>query len=155
MQLIHANGQPEAQPTFPAREFETLQELADKNAPVRSKPEPAASHNTAGSVMEPTPIPVVPPQRMVRTKKRKSYPKLPEQLSLFSSDDDPLTAFQAVGFTCVDNREKSDILWVLYDGDRAEVFHEIERRYMLKASLERRGAVSTNYAPAWRIQMKR
>lgn len=152
-QLIQANKQPEL-PQATAEESMPEDETAPDPVPNPvPNPVPEAAPDPAGSAAQSAPA--APPQRVARNKKPKHKPEQPEQLSLFPPDGDPLTELREAGFTCIDNRERSGILWVLYDGDRAEAFHEIERRYMLKASIERRGAVSTNYAPAWRIQMKR
>lgn len=54
-------------------------------------------------------------------------------------------------FTCIDNRTTSGILWVLYSVDKKAVFEEIITGYNVSYKLERRGAVATKNAPAWRI----
>ena len=78
--------------------------------------------------------------------------KEPVQISMNLPDDDLLAAFQRSGFICIDNRKKSGILWVIYDSTRANRFAEISRRYNLTSALERRGAIATNGAPAWRVK---
>ena len=54
-------------------------------------------------------------------------------------------------FTCIDNRTTSGILWVLYSVDKKALFEEIITGYNVSYKLERRGAVATKNAPAWRI----
>lgn len=54
-------------------------------------------------------------------------------------------------FTCIDNRTTSGILWVLYSVDKKAIFEELITGYNVSYKLERRGAVATKNAPAWRI----
>ena len=154
MQLISENNQTEESPTYSADAAEAPQWVSDEKEPVDSEPEPAASHDTEGVVRKSASVPIERPQHTVRTEKRTEHPKLSEQMSLFPSEKDLIIALQDAGFTCIDNRKKSGILWILFDENKSETFHEIERQYMLKASFERRGALATKGVPAWRIQMK-
>ena len=57
----------------------------------------------------------------------------------------------ANGFTCIDNRNTSGIVWILYDEDKKISFETIVARYNMQGKLEKRGAVATKNAPAWRI----
>lgn len=101
-------------------------------------------------VLEPTHnVPVQ--QKEKNTVKHQKQMITHEQISIFPSNDDFFDAIRNAGFTCVDNREVSGILWVIYDGEKSDVFHAIEQKYSFKASLERRGAVATKGVPAWRI----
>ena len=54
-------------------------------------------------------------------------------------------------FICIDNRTTSGILWVLYSVDKKAIFEELIAGYNVSYKLERRGAVATKNAPAWRI----
>lgn len=44
---------------------------------------------------------------------------------------------------------------MLYEDGKVEAFREIERQYLIKATLEKRGAVATAGAPAWRILVRK
>lgn len=59
------------------------------------------------------------------------------------------------GFKIVDNSISSLILWVFYDRDMADKFYSIVKKYSVKYALEKRGAMATNGAPAWRIMFNR
>ena len=154
MQLIAENNQTEESPTFSADEAEVPQWGLVEKEPVDSESEPAAFHDTEGVVRKPASVPIERSQHTARTEKHTERPKPSEQMSLFPSENDLIIALQDAGFTCIDNRKKSGILWILFDENKSETFHEIERQYMLKSSLESRGALATKGVPAWRIQMK-
>lgn len=62
-----------------------------------------------------------------------------------------LEALKAKGFRCIDNRTTSSILWVLYDPAKKGEFDSIIAGYNVQCKLEKRGALATNNAPAWRI----
>lgn len=95
-------------------------------------------------------------EKAVRTEQRRNRPTaFAEQISMFEPEEDMLTALENVGFACIDNRDSSGILWVLYDDGKVEAFREIERQYLIKATLEKRGAVATGGAPAWRILVRK
>lgn len=62
-------------------------------------------------------------------------------------------ALQKAGFKCIDNRTASSILWVLYEPARKELFENTIAGYSVQCKLEKRGALATNNAPAWRIMI--
>lgn len=55
------------------------------------------------------------------------------------------------GFTCIDNRSTSGIVWVLYAADKKTIFEAVVSGYNVQYKLEKRGAMATKNAPAWRI----
>lgn len=55
------------------------------------------------------------------------------------------------GFRCIDNRNTSSILWVLYSAEKKLEFEKIARECNVKYTLERRGSVATKNLAAWRI----
>lgn len=57
----------------------------------------------------------------------------------------------AKGFTCIDNRSASGIVWVLYSSEKKTSFETIVAGYNVQYKLEKRGAMATKNAPAWRI----
>lgn len=57
----------------------------------------------------------------------------------------------AKGFTCIDNRSTSGIVWVLYSSEKKTSFETIVAGYNVQYKLEKRGAMATKNAPAWRI----
>lgn len=57
----------------------------------------------------------------------------------------------AKGFTCIDNRSTSGIVWVLYSSEKKTNFETIVAGYNVQYKLEKRGAMATKNAPAWRI----
>lgn len=57
----------------------------------------------------------------------------------------------ASGFTCIDNRASSSIIWVIYQADKKAAFESIAEKYHAKYKLEKRGAVATGNKAAWRI----
>ena len=60
-------------------------------------------------------------------------------------------ALKNAGFRCIDNRTTSSILWVLYEPAKKELFESTIAGYSVQCKLEKRGALATNNAPAWRI----
>ncbi|MGJ4848945.1 AAA domain-containing protein [Bacillota bacterium Meth-B3] len=62
-----------------------------------------------------------------------------------------LEALDAASFEYIDNRSTSGILWVLYSVERKVEFEQLAAANVIKASLEKRGAVATANRPAWRI----
>lgn len=54
----------------------------------------------------------------------------------------------------IDNREKSDIIWIIYDERYQEEVTNLINKYNFKFSLERRGSIVTNNEAAWRIMCK-
>lgn len=60
-------------------------------------------------------------------------------------------ALKNAGFRCIDNRTTSSILWVMYEPTKRYVFERIIAGYDVQCKLEKRGALATNNAPAWRI----
>ena len=157
MQLMHTDDAPQTQAEIVSDQTEQAQPAPE------SVQEQAARKTTASvgderyvvdlsAISVPPTIQQIEPAQAVRHR-TLSLP--PEQISMFLPDDDLLAAFQLAGLSCIDNRKTSSILWVLFDNSKVDTFHEIEQRYMIKASLERRGAVATNGAPAWRILDKK
>ena len=57
----------------------------------------------------------------------------------------------AAGFSCIDNRTSSNIIWVLYQADKEGMFEMIANKYGVQYKLEKRGAMATNGRAAWRI----
>lgn len=57
------------------------------------------------------------------------------------------------GFTCIDNRATSSILWVLYDVNKKPAFERILASYKIQYKLEMRGSLATNSKAAWRIMI--
>lgn len=57
----------------------------------------------------------------------------------------------AKGFTCIDNRSTSGIVWVLYSSEKKTSFETMVAGYNVQYKLEKRGAMATKNAPAWRI----
>lgn len=62
-----------------------------------------------------------------------------------------LETLKAEGFRYIDNRSTSSILWVLYEPMRKADFERIIADYNVQCKLEKRGALATKNAPAWRI----
>jgi hypothetical protein len=62
-----------------------------------------------------------------------------------------LETLRTGGFRCIDNRTTSSILWVLYEPAKKNEFDKIISGYNVQCKLEKRGALATNNAPAWRI----
>ena len=62
-----------------------------------------------------------------------------------------IEALRTGGFRCIDNRTTSSILWVLYEPAKKNEFDKIISGYNVQCKLEKRGALATNNAPAWRI----
>lgn len=55
------------------------------------------------------------------------------------------------GFSCIDNRASSQIIWVLYQADKAARFEQVAAKYHVQYKLEKHGAMATNGRAAWRI----
>ena len=70
------------------------------------------------------------------------------------SDNDIASVLIHAGFKCIDHRNKSSILWVIYQREKKDIFDAFVERYKLNAALEKRGSLATGGQPAWRIQMK-
>lgn len=58
---------------------------------------------------------------------------------------------KAAGFTVIDNRMTSSIIWVIYVGGKKDIFERIASKHNAPFSLERRGALATKNVPAWRV----
>ena len=58
------------------------------------------------------------------------------------------------GFTVIDDKEKSDFIWVLYNKEMADDFEEICQQHDCEYYLERRGAIITGGKKAWRINRR-
>jgi hypothetical protein len=57
----------------------------------------------------------------------------------------------AAQFRYIDNRTTSSILWVFYEPTRKDDFERIISGYKVQCKLEKRGALATKNAPAWRV----
>ena len=55
------------------------------------------------------------------------------------------------GFTCIDNRATSSIIWVIYEEEKRDLFMKITSKYHAPFKFERRGAMATGGKAAWRI----
>lgn len=83
----------------------------------------------------------------------------PEQAELpFMSNSTPalganalIDELESAGFSVIDNRMTSSIIWVLYSTRKASEFERIASKYNVQYSFERRGALATKNAPAWRV----
>ena len=62
-----------------------------------------------------------------------------------------LNRLVSAGFTCIDNRGTSSILWVLYVAEKKTEFESIISGFNVQCKLEKRGALATNNRAAWRI----
>lgn len=62
-----------------------------------------------------------------------------------------LETLKGEGFRFIDNRAASSILWVFYDPVKKAAFERIILGYSVQWRLEKRGALATGNAPAWRI----
>ena len=76
---------------------------------------------------------------------------LDEMMKVDESKDDLYGELVRLGFTCIDNRSSSAIIWVLYQADMKEKFEEIATKYHAQYKLEKRGAMATGGKAAWRI----
>ena len=54
----------------------------------------------------------------------------------------------------IDNRNKSGIIWVIYNANIIEKINVLVNKYNLKCLLERRGSIVTDNRAAWRIMSK-
>lgn len=64
-----------------------------------------------------------------------------------------LNELKTAGFTVIDNRMTSSIIWVIYVAGKKQTFERIAQKYNVQYSLERRGALATRNVPAWRIMI--
>ena len=87
--------------------------------------------------------------RSHKTSHKPQY-RIPEQMSIFG---DPVKMLEENGFTIIDNRMISGILWVIFDAEKVNAFAEIQNQCAFQASLEKRGAIATGGRPAWRINI--
>lgn len=84
-------------------------------------------------------------------KQGNSNAKSVDKMKTSKSSNELIKTLNDKQFTCIDNRTTSGILWVLYSVDKKAVFEEVITGYNVSYKLERRGAVATKNAPAWRI----
>ena len=54
----------------------------------------------------------------------------------------------------IDNREKSDIIWIIHEEGIQEEVTNLINKYNFKSSFERRGSIVTNNKAAWRVMCK-
>lgn len=57
------------------------------------------------------------------------------------------------GFSCIDNRMSSGIIWALYDKEMGWKLEKIAAKYHARYKFEKRGAIATEFRPAWRIMI--
>jgi hypothetical protein len=142
-----------------------MQETADASpaeGPLREEPkrqEPPRTEPSAEGATDETTVAENPPVRTEPVTVRPSESTVPthpeEQLSMFAPEDDLLTVLQGNGFTCIDHRSDSGILWVLFDQEKEALLNELAQQYQFEAKLEKRGAVATGNKKAWRIRAKK
>lgn len=51
----------------------------------------------------------------------------------------------------VDNRQQSNIIWVIYKPEEKSIFEGLTEKHLCRASLEKRGSIATSGRPAWRV----
>lgn len=154
LQLMRGEDTLEMEPSTSANEPESDWELPESPVAHEIREDAVLSEEKAPALnlTRETSTANMHPKKAGRTEQQRSRSTVAaEQISMFEPEEDMLTAFENAGFACVDNRDTSGILWVLRDDGKVEAFHKIEQQYMIKATLERRGAVATGGAPAWRI----
>ncbi len=75
------------------------------------------------------------------------------QSTLLRNPSALLNELKSAGFTVIDNRMTSSIIWVIYVGGKKDIFEQIVSKYNVQYSLERRGALATRNVPAWRVMV--
>ena len=84
------------------------------------------------------------------TSSSANTPKQPARTGS-KSPSELIRELAAKGFTCIDNRSTSGIVWVLYSSEKKTSFETMVAGYNVQYKLEKRGAMATKNAPAWRI----
>ena len=54
----------------------------------------------------------------------------------------------------IDNREQSNIIWIIFDENKQEFIESVIIKYNYRATLEKRGAIATENKPAWRVMIR-
>lgn len=158
MQLMQGEKAPEMEPVAKASKPEPQRKSSEGRMEVQAKEDVVLSEEERPSMNADRETKAMPARSKKNAKAeqlQKHSTALAEQISMFEPEEDMVTALENAGFACVDNRESSGILWVLYDDGKLEAFRAIEQKYMIRATLERRGALATDAAPAWRIQARK
>ena len=62
-----------------------------------------------------------------------------------------LIDLQKYKFEVIDNRSKSNVIWVIYDEELKEIFDLLMKRYRCNYTFEFRGSIATGNRKAWRI----
>ena len=78
-------------------------------------------------------------------------PTFPNTDASSKVSDNLIKKLKDAGFSVIDNRDTSSIIWVIYVGGKKDSFARIMSQFNDQFTLERRGAVATNNIPAWRV----
>ncbi len=90
-----------------------------------------------------------------RAEQTKECPKKTELQKASSGWWSLVDALKNMGFQYIDNYTKSSILWVLYEPAKKDAFERLIAGYDVQCRFEKRGALATNNAPAWRIMFNK
>lgn len=85
--------------------------------------------------------------------KKSQQTKLSESLNKKDSDLF-INELNQSNIKIIDNREKSDIIWIIYEEGIQEEVTKLINKYNFKSSFERRGSIVTNNKAAWRVMCK-
>lgn len=69
------------------------------------------------------------------------------------TDSKLLEDLRTNGFSSIDNRASSSIIWVVFDAEKKDIFENIVSRHRVQYKLEKRGAMATGGRAAWRIML--
>lgn len=83
----------------------------------------------------------------------KATPAVSNKKTPPKGSDALIKRLKGAGFTVIDNREASSIIWVIYIGGKRDAFETIMAEYNTQYTLERRGALATRNIPAWRVMV--
>ena len=86
-------------------------------------------------------------------RKKSQQTKLSESLNKKDSDLF-INELNQSNIKIIDNREKSDIIWIIYEEGIQEEVTKLINKYNFKSSFERRGSIVTNNKAAWRVMCK-
>ena len=78
-------------------------------------------------------------------------PTFPNTDASSKVSDNLIKKLKDAGFSVIDNRDTSSIIWVIYVGGKKDSFARIMSQFNAQFTLERRGAVATKNIPAWRV----
>jgi len=71
--------------------------------------------------------------------------------STVSASDRFVKELQERNIEFIDNRNQSNIIWVIHKPEEKEIVVAMTEKHLCRASLEKRGAITTNGRPAWRV----